>query len=364
MTKIYDFLTIWWGGAWLFANIHLPSSAKKLILEQNKILWIKVLMSWWERANLSNIDISPEMDYFSCNPKAIIWFLKRWSNFDTIDFFEKNGVKTKIEDRWRVITASGHARDLVEVLVKKVKENKTEIKTNIKVLDIEKKDDIFFVETTKWIFKSKNVIVAVWGKSYPQVGTMWFGYQIAEKFWLKVIKPYKWLVWLVTKQDLSNFSWTTIKSKIILKHSDKLIYEEYGPLLFTHWGLSWPIIFNLVLALWKYKSCKNLDIKYDDFDLQIEFDLENTTKKLKKHFNLDDENNILKLKIQDLRSWKEAKVTGGWVDTNELTKFLESKKIPGLFFIWEVVDITWKTWWYNLQWAWSSWYCMSEIIVK
>ncbi len=360
MIKIYDFITIWAGGSWLFVNIHLPKNSNKIIFEKNKIIWVKVLMSWWERANLTNIDIVPQRDYFSCNQKSMIGFLKRWTNYDTINFFEENGVKTKIEDRWRVITASGHARDLVEVLIKKTKENNTIIKSEIEVRDIKKEEDLYIVETNKWDFKTKNVIVAVGGKSYPQVWTIGFGYKIAEKFWLKIIKPYKWLVWLVTKQDLSIFSWTSIKSKIILKHWKQVVYEEYGPLLFTHFWLSWPIIFNLVVSLWKYISCDDKNLKYEDFDLEIVFDLENTTKKLKKHFNLSEENYILKLKIQDLRSWKEAKVTGGWVDTNELTKYLESKKHPWLFFIGEVVDITGKTGGFNLQWAWSSSYCCAE----
>jgi len=360
MSKIYDFITIGAGGSGLFLNVNLPKDSSKLILEKNKILWIKVLMSGWERANLSNIDIEPMRDYFSCNTKSTIGFFKRWTNYDTINFFETNGVKTKIEDRWRVITASGHARDLVQVLVKKVKENNTIIKTETEVKEIEKKEDLYIVKTDIWDFQTKNVIVAVGWKSYPQVGTMGIGYKIAQNFWLDIVTPYKGLCGIVTKQDLSNFSGTTIKSSIVLKHKEKIIYEEYWPLLFTHWGLSWPIVFNLVLALWKYINCWKNNLSYQDLDLEINFDLENTTKKLKKHFNLSDENNILKLDIQDLRSWKEAKVTGGGVDTNELTKFLESKKCPWLFFIWEVVDITGKTWWFNLQWAWTSAYCCTE----
>jgi len=360
MNKVYDIITVWAGGAGLFFNLNLPKSSKKLIIEKNKILWVKVLMSWWERANLTNIDIDPLRDYFSCNKKAIISYLKRWSNFDTINFFEENGVKTKIEDRWRVITASWQSRELLEVLVKKAIKNKTWILKSTELLDLKKEDDIFILSTNRWEFKTKNIVIATWWKSFPQVGTKWFAYKIAEKFGINIVSPYKWLVWIVTKQDLSLFSGTTINLKVQLKHNKKLIYEEYGPLLFTHYGVSWPIVFNLVLAIGQYKNCSNLSINYEDFDLELIFDLENITKKLKKELKIDEENNILKLKIDNLRSWKEAKVTGGWIDTNELTKYLEVKKVPWLFFIWEAVDVTWKTWGFNLQWAWSSAYCCSQ----
>jgi len=356
---IYDFITIGSGAAGLFCNVNLPKSSKKLILEKNKIIWTKVLMSGGERANLTNIDIEPERDYFSCNPKATIWFFKRFSNYDIIDFFESNWVKTVIEDRWRAITASGHARDLVKVLENKIKENNTTILTEKDIISVKKEWKIYICKTETEEFKTKNLIIAVGGKSYPQVGTVWFGYKIAQQFWINVISPYKGLIWIITKQDLSKFSWSSVFCKIKLLKNNKLIYEEYGPLLFTHWWISGPIIYNTVLAIWQENSCKEKN-NYSDFKLEIEFDLGKTTKKIKKELDLSEENLSLKLDIQELKSWKEAKVTWWGINTNELTKHLESKKHPGLFFIGEVVDITGKTWGFNLQWAWTSAYCCNE----
>jgi predicted flavoprotein YhiN len=66
------------------------------------------------------------------------------------------------------------------------------------------------------------------------------------------------------------------------------------------------------------------------------------------------------LEIQNYKSWKEAKATWWWIDTNELDKYMQTKKIKNLFFIWEIVDITGKTGWFNLQWAWSSWFACSR----
>jgi len=357
---IYDFITIGSGAAGLFFNINLPENSKKLILEKNKILWTKILMSGWERANLTNINIEPTKDYFSCNTKATIGFFKRFTNYGIIDFFESNWVKTIIEDRWRVITASGHARDIVQVLTNKVKKNNTNILTEKDVISVEKQWEFYICRTFTEEFQTKNLIIAVWWKSYPQVWTVWFGYKIAKQFWLDIITPYKGLVWIITKQDLSKFSWSNIICKIKLLKWEKEIYNEYWPLLFTHRWVSWPIIYNTVLALWKEINCKNRNLNYHDFKLIIEFDLENTTKKIKKELNLSEEKSSLKLNIQKLKNWKEAKITWWWINTNELTKYLESKKHPWLFFIWEIIDITWKTWGFNLQWAWTSAYCCAE----
>jgi len=145
---IYDFITIGSGAAGLFLNINLPKNSKKLILEKNKILWTKVLMSGGERANLTNIDIEPTRDYFSCNEKATIGFFKRFTNSEIIDFFESNWVKTVVEDRWRVITASGHARDIVKVLENKIQENNTQILTEKDIISVEKQWEIYICKTS------------------------------------------------------------------------------------------------------------------------------------------------------------------------------------------------------------------------
>ena len=85
---IYDFITIWWGAAWLFSNIFLPKSSSKLILERNNLVGVKVLMSWWERANFTNLNLSHE-NYVSENPKAVIGIINRFNQYDTINFLKK-----------------------------------------------------------------------------------------------------------------------------------------------------------------------------------------------------------------------------------------------------------------------------------
>ena len=98
----------------------------------------------------------------------------------------------------------------------------------------------------------------------------------------------------------------------------------------------------------------------DNLSLKLEFDIEKTPKRLVKFFELSEQNTEIILELQNWRSWKEAKATWGWIDMNELDKNMQSKKYPWLYFIWEVVDITGKTWGFNLQWAWSSAYVASK----
>ena len=100
-------------------------------------------------------------------------------------------------------------------------------------------------------------------------------------------------------------------------------------------------------------------IKYilENIKVELRINLKDSTKKINKFFEEELKNEeLIEFGLQDWRSWKEAKATGWWVDLNELDKNFMAKKVPWLYFIWEVVDVVWKTWWFNLQWAFSSGY--------
>ena len=384
---IYDVIIIWAWASWLFAWINLPKNMSKLILEKNKFAWAKILLSWWERANVSNINIDPLKDYFGQNKKALLSVFKRYNQWDLQSFFAEHWINIAEEDRWRLILESWNSKELLNFLLKKTKDNNCEIKYSSEVLDISKKDSLFQIKTSYSILKAKNVIVSSWWKSFFQVWTTWDAFNFAEKFWLKIIPPHRGLCWLVTKTNFSSLSWISQKVEMKLLHDKKLIYSESWPLLFTHFWVSWPVVFNISIALWEYlnKLKINLEeekIKYikNNIKISVKISEENQTKKLKQYF---EKNSISSFEVkgstwseaegdgfwkiiiswlQDWRSWKEAKVTWWWIDINELDNNLMSKKNSWLYFIWECVDITWKTWGYNLQWAWSSAYVCSKNI--
>lgn len=360
--SMYDIVIIWAGASWIFAAIHAPKNLKKVILEKNKKLWVKVLLSWWERCNVSNIDIHPEQDYFWKNKKALLWLFKKFSNYDMISWLEERWIETHIEDRGRIILKSWKSADLVELLTRELRKNNVEIISEFSATDIEKNDDVFTITSPERTITAKKVIIASGGKSFAQVGTDWWGYSMAEKFWIVVVAPYKWLCWIVTREDLSSISGSTLFLTLELFDGTKKIYEEYGSFLFTHFGLSGPLVFNGVLKIGEHIRNKWIDTEEEivyikeNISIHLVFNAENLTKKVEKFFELTPENMEKTLHINDLRSWAEAKVTGGWVLLDELTNTFESKKVPGLYFVWEVLDITGKTWGFNLQSAWSEGY--------
>lgn len=372
---IYDFIIVWWWAAWLFASISADKSLSKLILEKNKILWIKVLLSGWERANVSNMDIEPTRDYFGQNRKAMIWIYNSCTNWDMMAWFAEKWVSIVEEDRGRLILESWDSKELLWVLKAESKANNTTHYTKKAVSKIAKINEIFTLTTDSWEeFKAKNVAITVGWRSFMHTWTVWDWYSFAESFGHSIIRPHRWLCWLVSREDFSEISWVSTKLNFSLrdKKTWKEIYWEFWPLLFTHFGVSWPILHNSAVALWEYLN--SLEIKNGklvegeltwDLDDQEEYIKENIIAKITfnldwlaksviKFFNLTEESFEREMDILNWRSWKEAKITWWWVKLDELTNKLESKKVPGLYFAGEVLDITGKTWGFNLQLWWSS----------
>ncbi|RKW22127.1 aminoacetone oxidase family FAD-binding enzyme [Candidatus Gracilibacteria bacterium] len=372
---IYDVVIVGAGAAGLFSGICLKKDFKKIILEKTAKPGTKVLMSGGERANVSNADIEPTRDYFTQNKKFLHSIFSKYTNWDIMSFFAESGVEIVEEDRSRLILKSGDSRELLNCLLQKLKKNNCPIKLNFDVKNILKTEkNIFEIEDINGekIF-SKNVIISSGGKSFPQVGTTGEGYNIAKSFDLEIISPYRTLCGMATKRDLSEISGVSVdlQMKLFDKNFEKkVIYSENGPLLFTHFGISGPIVHNLSNAIGEYLNSKKiLEIDFEKYILEnlfveLKFDLEKTPKRVLKFFDLSEEKKIEILELQNWRSWKEAKATGGGISTGELDNHMQAKKIPGLYFVGEVVDVTGKTGGFNLQWAWSSAFVASENINK
>jgi len=369
---MYDITIIWWWAGWLFTSINLDKNLKKIILEKNPKAWIKVLLSWWERANVSNINIDIETDYFWQNKKVLKSIFSQYNQYDIINFFNENWIEIVEEDRWRLILKSWDSKELLKLLLDKSYKNNTILKNNFQVEKIKKIDNYYEIYGHNDIIKSKNVIISSWWKSFFQVWTTGDWYKIAKDLWIDIIPLHKWLTWISTKKNLSILSGTSINIDIYIKDDKKIIYKENWPLLFTHFGLSWPIIYNSSIAIWEYLNTLKISTENDKneylknkINIYLDIKKENCTKKIYNFFKENiDKNQEIVLWIQDFRSWKEAKVTWWWININELDKFLQSKRYKWLFFIWEIIDITWKTWWYNLQWAWSSAYICSRFFLN
>ncbi len=391
---IYDIIIIWAWAAWLFAWINTPKNLNKLILEKNDKPWIKVLLSWGERANVSNMNIEPERDYFTQNKKSLLSVFKKYNQWDIMSFFASVWVNIVEEDRGRLILESGDSKELLAVLLRELKKNNCDLRVKQDVKKIiplslpfpsgekgveqnvaaslpwgETERGIFEIVVENWEkYHTKNVIVSTGWKSFFQVWTTWEWYNFAREMWINIITPYRTLCGMSTKRDLSEISWVSsdLDMSLLDKNSKNTIYREVWPMLFTHFWISWPIVHNLSNSIWEYLNKlwleEELFEKYilDNLSLKLVFDIEKTPKRLVKFFELSEQNIEIILELQNWRSWKEAKATWGWIDMNELDKNMQSKKYPWLYFIWEVVDITGKTWGFNLQWAWSSAYVCSK----
>jgi len=389
MSKLYDVVIIWWGAAGLFAGICLDKKLSKIVLEKNAKPGIKILLSGGERANVSNMDIEPERDYFTQNKKFLLSVFAKYNNWDIMSFFAEAGINIVEEDRSRLILESWDSKELLACLLKKLKENNCDLKNNHDIVDITPDGENFIVSCIEWRkYKAKKVILSSGGKSFGQVGTTGEWYTMSEKLWLSLVVPYRTLCGMAMKRDLSEISWVSsvVDMKLIDKTQNpdspnpfdkgeqdqrkKIIYQEKGPILFTHFGVSGPIIHNCSNAVGEYLNKIWLEEeefeKYmiENLSMDIRFDLDNSAKRLIKFFELSEENLDVNLGLQNWRSWKEAKATGGWVDTDELDNNMQTKKHPWLYIIGEVVDVTGKTWWFNLQWAWSSWFVAAEWINK
>jgi predicted Rossmann fold flavoprotein len=273
-------------------------------------------------------------------------------------------------------------------------------KGNVKILlestvnNILKTENCFNVTANGGCFSCTSLVVATGGPSIPKIGGSGFGYEIAEKFGLKIIPPRAALVPLILNNNVLDYfkALSGISLNVIAKY-EKVKFEE--GMLFTHRGLSGPVILQ-ISSYWREGNTININLvpKFDIFQELVSRKL--TTPKqdistaltdilpkrliqtICSFININGQlanipNAILKEFAEFLNNWrlipsgtegyKTAEVTLGGVDTNELSSnSFESKKVPGLYFIGEVIDVTGHLGGYNFQWAWSSGYVAGQFV--
>ncbi len=352
---VYDIIIIWWGASGLFCAMNAPMQASKLILEKQWNLGTKVLMSGGWRCNFSNMEIGIEK-YFWENKKMLPSVFHKFSNTEMVDFLNKNWVKTQVEDNGRIILESGKAQELLDLLVRKTKENDCKIKLNQEVMTIKKDWELFFIKTNSDDFVCKKLVIATGGVSFPNVGTTGYGIDFAKELELKTIRSYPALCGVETFVDFSSISGSSIVWDLQVFHNSKMIYSQAGNLLFTHTGLSGPCVFNATAAIGEHLLKKNkysIEQVQNNITLKIIIKPENMTKKLAS-LNLVGADNFMELKIKAIGGIETAKVSWWGICMSEIKPNFEAKKIENLYFIGEALDITGQTWWFNLQWAWSS----------
>ena len=405
------------GPAGMMAAITASQKGDKVILiEKMKSLGRKLLITGKGRCNItSSLPINEFIKNTPGNGKFLFSCYQSFTNEDIIKFLKEEGLEVKEERGNRIFPITDRSQDVLECFKRRLKKNNVEIHYNEEVKDILYKENegekiVIGVKTNKERLIADKVILATGGKSYPLTGSTGDGYKLAEDLGhtIKDIKPS--LVPLAiyekdTCKELQGLSLRNVAIKIIDVEKNKTIYEDFGEMLFTHFGVSGPIILTASAHLVRYKNIeekyKNRNIKLiidfkpalseqklearilRDFDELKNKQYKNSLDKLlpqklipviikeskiestKKVNEITKEErrelvHLLKnfeIEVKSLRPIEEAIITSGGINIKEINpKTMESKIVKNLFFAGEIIDVDSYTGGFNLQIAYSTGY--------
>ena len=402
------------GPAGMLAGISAARNGDKVtIIEKMNSCGKKLLITGKGRCNITNsTDMNGFIENTPCNGRFLYSALNNFDNNDIIELLEKERVKTKVERGGRIFPVSDKAQDVLNALLNILKDLNVKILTNREVKKIIVKDGqaVGVLLTGGPLGEEINadkVILATGGKSYPACGSTGDGYRLAKELGHTItdIKPS--LIPLVSKSEecgkLQGLSLRNVGVK--LKNNDKVIYEDFGEMLFTHYGVSGPVILSSSAHLVRYKNVEELlkngsikleiDLKpalsEEKLDLRILRDFEEVKNKEFKNsldkllpqklipviiektkinpykrvneITKEERTKIVKtlkcfeITINGVRPIEEAIITSGGISTKEINpKTMESKIVKGLYFAGEIIDVDSYTGGFNLQIAWSTGY--------
>jgi hypothetical protein len=379
------------------------------LLEKNERLGKKLFITGKGRCNLTNnSDEENHIANTPGNPYFMYSALYSFNSTAVMDFFEnKLGVPLKTERGNRVFPKSDKSGDIVRALEKYVKKSGVKVVFNAAVQSVEEKDgNVCAVKIKGKTIPCDAVIVATGGLSYPMTGSTGDGYKFAKSLGHKVTKLYPSLVPLKVREKwVSSLMGLSLKNiKINVKIDNKTVYEDFGEMLFTHFGVSGPVILSasryitermnekpeLYIDLKPALSEKDLDKRLlKDFEKYANKDFSNALKDLLPQklipviislSGIEESKKVnvitkaerqkllsllkgLKLNITDTTGYNEAVVTDGGVCTDEIDpSTMQSKIVNGLYFAGEVIDVDAYTGGYNLQIAFSTAYLAGKSV--
>ncbi|MFA5658185.1 MAG: NAD(P)/FAD-dependent oxidoreductase [Oscillospiraceae bacterium] len=407
----YDTIIIGGGASGLFASIILGEAKKSvLVLEHNKIVGKKLLITGKGRCNLTNNCTYEEvLKNIPTNSKFMFSSLNRFSPADTIDFFEASGVRLKTERGNRVFPESDKAAEIVSALEKRAKKAGVRFIFEKAVELIIEDGIVSGVKTEKSQFSGNSVIVATGGKSYSGTGSAGDGYAFAKQAGHNITKLVPSLVPVVSEDsfcaEMMGLALKNVTLSLIDKLTGKALFSELGEMLFTHFGVSGPLVLSASSHIRGMQSDRytfSIDLKpglsFEQLDLRILRDFselqnrnfENSLSKLLPSkmipvivrlsgINPDTKVNQItkqqRLKLAELikafiinikafRPIEEAIITCGGVDVREISpKTMQSKLVKGLYFTGEILDVDAYTGGFNLQIAFSTAYAAASDII-
>jgi len=359
-----------------------------LVLDHARRTGSKIRISGGGRCNFTNLNVTAG-HYFSRNSHFCKSALARFTPRDVLDLVEKHHIAYHEKEAGQLFCVKSSA-DIITLLEAECARVGVEIRLQCRVTDIHHGQD-FMVATDQGAFRTQSLVIATGGLSYPDLGASGLGHAIGKQFGLKVVPPRPGLVpFLFAARDQKVFQGL---AGISLDTAVSCGGKRFrGDLLFTHRGLSGPVALQASLY-WTPGEPLLIDL-VPDIDVLGEFMSRRRSKiemrnllaaYLPKRFAeawcgqmtiskpLDQTSDReLKAIADGLHAWNvlpkrtegydTAEVTAGGVDTDELSsKTMEAKKVPGLYFIGEVVDVTGELGGYNLHWAWASGFAAGQV---
>lgn len=379
----FDAIVIGGGAAGLFCAAEAGKRGRRvLVIERNDKVGRKILISGGGRCNFTNRSVTAE-NFVSKNPHFAKSALARYTPQDFIELVQKHKI-AYYEKKLGQLFCRESSNQIVEMLLAECRDAKVRIVTGCTVEKIEERGS-FSVQTDQGVFESARLIVATGGLSFAKIGATNFGYQIAQQFGLKIVEMRPSLVPLVMSgegfRDLAGISIEAVVSTYGQSFRENI--------LFTHRGMSGPAILQ-ISNYWKKPEPVAIDLLGGTDALTLLTKNRVSTKRLDnflaeyipakvsdRMFGIESRRlaemsdneiaatahrlNNWELQFKDTEGYDKAEVTLGGVSTDELSsKTFESKKVPGLYFIGEVVDVTGWLGGYNFQWAWASGYAAAQ----
>jgi len=400
--KIWDVIVIGGGPAGMIAAGKAAQRAKSvLLIEKNRILGKKLLVTGGGRCNLTNYkpDVKDLIMSYKNKPKALYSVFNQFSVLDTLDFFNSKGIQTKVEAEGRVFPVTNKAKSILDTLIDYMKNGNVLIKTNTTITNLSKKNNLFSITTNDTTYSSNTCILATGGLSAPITGSTGDGYKWLSKLGHKIVDNSLALVPIALKED-----WPKQLSGLVLKDIEISIWQnnkkklrKNGKFLFTHFGASGPTILNMsstigellksgkvVIKLDLHPSLNFAELK-DQFNTHLQKENNKSIKISLKNFvtpaliphllqliNLDGNTpthsvtkekrlkliHLLKeisFEVKNLLGADKAIISAGGVKKQDINFYtMESKIVSELYIVGDLLNIDKPSGGYSLQLCWST----------